>query len=358
MPIHSNSPPAHDTFCIAASAGGMNAIPEVLRGLDDQFPGSIFITQHISSKPRRCYLADLFARETTLECRVVTEECCISPGVAYIASPGMHLIIGQQSVYPSMGPKENFSRPAADPMFRSAAVHHGSSSVGIVLTGYLDDGTAGLASIKQCGGKAIVQDPETAVAPEMPRSAIQYCGVDRVLPIHEIANEMWRLSETEPGPSYEPSEAVLEELKFATSVKSDIAAEQRLGTLSPFMCPDCNGQMWRLDKSPQPRFRCHVGHAHSLQSLQTSHDDVIERQGWSLMRTLRERERLLNEMADHEDMAERREAANDFRERANQCGEQADAVREALQLGDLEMPPPDAGSRRRRSEERSPSAVR
>ncbi|WP_350494732.1 chemotaxis protein CheB [Roseiconus lacunae] len=327
-----DGPRRHDIFCIAASMGGIEAISELLRQIPAEFPGAIFVTQHTSSTSRRIYLAEIFGRHANLPCHLASDGEPFRKGSVYVAVPDHHLLIERDCIRTAIGPKENYARPAADPMFRSAAVHHGGAAVGVVLTGMLDDGSAGLEAIKQCGGKALAQHPETAIAPDMPSNAIRYCDVDGVLPLDGIAAAMSLLAESSAGDSVPPSQTLLTELAFAQSVESNIPAEQRIGQLSPYMCPDCSGQMWQVDQTSLRRFRCHVGHAHTIKSLVEYHSDAAERMGWSMLRTLREKERMIRQLADEEDQKGNTDVAAIYRQQAEAVGQQAALISNAIKL--------------------------
>ncbi|WP_143543956.1 chemotaxis protein CheB [Rhodopirellula sp. MGV] len=332
QPKHDDGSRTHDIYCIAASMGGIEAISSLLADVPSDFPGAIFITQHTSASPRRNYLADIFGRHSNLPCHLAVDGMRFEKGNVYVAVPDRHLLIERATIRTTIGPKENYSRPAADPMFRSAAVHHGGAAVGIVLTGMLDDGAAGLEAIKQCGGKAIAQHPETAVAPDMPSNAIRYCDVDGILPLDGIATAMSVLAQTPAGETVTPSQQLLMELQFAMTVESNISAENRIGKLSPYMCPDCNGQMWRVQDSSIPRYRCHVGHAHTLLSMIEYHGDAAERMGWSMLRTLREKERLLRSLGEEETRLQRDDVAATYRDQADVVGQQAELISKAIKL--------------------------
>ena len=290
----------HNIFVLASSAGGIETLKTIISRLPADFPGSIFITQHTSPLSRKCYLTEILQRYGKLTCVTAEDHQSINPGRIYIAPPDNHLLIRDDHIHTSRGPKENHSRPAADPMFRSAAASHGGRVVGIVLTGYLDDGSSGLLTVKSCGGKTVVQDPLDAIVPDMPTNAMSYTTPDFVAPAAGMATVMCELAATEAGPSNTPSQAVLAELKFIESFNSDIAAEEFLGHLSPFMCPDCNGQLWRSEVDAVPRFRCHVGHGHTMRSLIEAQRDASERSAWATLRTLKEQVATMHLMAEHE----------------------------------------------------------
>lgn len=319
-----------DIVCIAASMGGVQTLPKLLSRLDVDLPATVFITQHIADHGR-CYLADLFASHCRLRCEMATQGAKIDRGRVYVAPPGRHLMMDEHKIRLVNGPRENFSRPAADPMFRSAATTFRGRVTGVVLTGLMQDGTAGVQAIKRCGGKAVVQDPEQAIAPGMPQSARRYCDVDYVLPVEEIGSLINRLVREPAGPMDPPPEDIVRELDFQRTPHSDIASEEVFGELSPFMCPDCNGQLWRSESNGLDRFRCHVGHAHTLVSLVEAHRHSADRQAWSLMRTYAERQRLL------EELAEKIGSDSDWDERecrieAEMVEQQSSLLREAIML--------------------------
>lgn len=321
----------YNVFTIASSAGGLEALTEIASRLPADFPGSIFITQHTSPLNRRCYLTDILDNRSKLKVHTACDNGSFSPSTIYVAPPDRHLLIRDNYTELTYGPRENHTRPAADPMFRSAAVSHGGQAVGIVLTGYLDDGSSGLIAIKACGGKAIVQDPDDASVPDMPLNAISYVSPDYIQPVAEIAETMCRLANANAGVSIPPSEEVLLELEYARSFKSDIAAEERLGELSPYMCPDCDGQMWRSKVDPVPRFRCHVGHAHTLRSLGAAQTEVIEKSAWSTFRLLQEQVRTFRQMAEHEREFGRFDMAKDYDRRAALAERRSTSIRDSFE---------------------------
>jgi two-component system chemotaxis response regulator CheB len=176
-------------------------------------------------------------------------------------------------------------------------VSHGTEAIGVVLTGQMDDGTAGLRAIKDCGGVAIVQDPETAAEAEMPRSALQNVDVDHCVPLHDIPSLLQRLVGVSP-PRMRP--AVPEEVVREVSINrgaSTMEDLQHLASPSPLTCPDCGGGLWEMKDTKPLRYRCHTGHAYSSLSLSRAQKDSSEHALWSSVRALREREMLLRRMA-------------------------------------------------------------
>jgi two-component system chemotaxis response regulator CheB len=195
------------------------------------------------------------------------------------------------------GARENRYRPAIDPIFRSAAVTHGPSVIGIVLTGMLDDGTAGLIAIKRCGGVTVVQDPKEAAYPEMPQSAINNLKVDHCVPVAEMVRLLEKLTREPHGKRKVIPQDIRTEALIAERVLSDVAQVNGLGKQVPYNCPNCGGVLWQIDKPDVERYRCHTGHSYTAASLLTSQTEKIEETLWTSLRMFEERKNLLNNMA-------------------------------------------------------------
>jgi two-component system chemotaxis response regulator CheB len=224
----------------------------------------------------------------------------IERGTLYVAPPDRHMLVENGRIRLTCGAKEHHTRPAVDPLFRSAALAFGARVIGIVLTGRLDDGAAGLQAIKQCGGVAIVQDPADAEYPDMPRSAMQSVEIDRCVPLASMARTLMQLLE-EPLPERTPPPATVERLAKEMSVSqgTDNAIEKlsALGAPSTFTCPDCEGVLWEIANAEPPRFRCHTGHAYSLRSFVESQALGAEDAIWGALRALQVREVALRRLA-------------------------------------------------------------
>jgi two-component system, chemotaxis family, protein-glutamate methylesterase/glutaminase len=182
----------HDLIVIGASAGGVEVLITLVHTLPAHFPASIFVVQHISAlKPSM--LPTLLCRAGPLCAFHPIDHALIEQQLIYVAPPDCHLLVEVGQIRLSKGLKEKWSRPAIDPLFRSAAHAYGPRVVGVILTGALDDGTAGLLAVKRSGGVAIVQDPDSALYPAMPRSAVSSVTVDYTVPLSGIAPLLVRL---------------------------------------------------------------------------------------------------------------------------------------------------------------------
>jgi two-component system chemotaxis response regulator CheB len=205
-------------------------------------------------------------------------------------------------------------------MFRSAARAYGERVVGVVLSGQLDDGAAGLAAIKMAGGMAIVQDPEEATAPEMPTMAIQYNQVDCVLPVAKIAELISSLSsEKLPLPDAQEAHGMSDEM--------EVNDENREGDPSVFACPDCHGVLWEVQEGKLLRYRCRVGHAYTAEALNIAMSEASEDSLWVAMRTLEEKTALLRRLAQRSGQIMKRQ----YTEQADAYKHHADEIRRMLQ---------------------------
>jgi two-component system chemotaxis response regulator CheB len=183
---------SRDIIVVGASAGGVEALQQLAASLPADFPGSLFVSVHFPEHGTSA-LPQILARAGPLPALHARDGEPITPGKIYIAPPDHHLLLSRHGVRVVHGPKENGNRPAIDPMFRSAAIAFGPRVIGVVMTGNLDDGTSGLAVIKRRGGKAVVQDPDDALFPSMPRSAIEHVGVDCVVPARMMGGALAQL---------------------------------------------------------------------------------------------------------------------------------------------------------------------
>jgi two-component system, chemotaxis family, protein-glutamate methylesterase/glutaminase len=321
----------NDIVVIGASAGGIDAIRTILAALPPDFPGSIFIVVH-TSPDAPGVLHTIFGRSSPLAVVVPENEERIVPGRVYVARPDHHLIIEPGRVRLTRGPKENRFRPAVDPLFRSAAQTYGPRVVGIILSGGLDDGTSGLWTVKQLGGTAIVQDPEEAWAPSMPQSAIHNVRVDHVLRVAEIAPLLERLA-TAPADAMEGDRVVPEDVRIEIDIAKENNAREagvlKLGNPSKYACPECHGVLLQVKDAVPPRFRCHTGHAYTLETLLADMDEAIEDALWNAIRALEERVMLIRHAATHAgDVHEGN--GDDLVSRADETQRRADLVRQAV----------------------------
>jgi two-component system chemotaxis response regulator CheB len=289
---------SNELFAVAigASAGGVDALLRIATALPPAFPAIVLVTQHIGT--HASLLPDLMRARGPNHAMHPQDGDQPLPGTIYIAPPDHHMMIGNGRIRLFRGPKENHSRPAIDPMFRSVAMAFRSRAIGIVLTGQLDDGTVGLRAIKECGGIAIVQDPASAPEPSMPRHALANVDVDLCLQLEEIVPAVMGIVARETPQA--ALAAIPETLQREQMVHDGVEPMQNhtaIARPSTFTCPDCGGGLWEMKETPPLRYRCHTGHAYTAQSLVHAQTETTEYSLWSSVRALHEKEMLLRRLA-------------------------------------------------------------
>lgn len=281
---------------IGASAGGINPLKTIVEGLPASFQAAIFVVIHVGEGIGPTGFPQVLQMIGPLPTSDAEDGEPIVPGRIYIAKPDFHLTLEPGRVRVRYGPRENLTRPAINPLFRSAADAYGPRVTGVILSGWLDDGVAGLASIKERGGLAIVQDPATAACPEMPRAALQYIRADYILPPNEISDVLAQVASTRREIPQEVSVPMTRELIRIT-------------------CPDCRGPLWVEKRGDLGEYRCRVGHAFSPRVLAQEHITTVERSLWAAIVALEESADIA-ESVSGERVAEGLESARQRREEA------------------------------------------
>jgi len=243
---------------IGTSSGGYAALRTVLAALPADFPAPICVVQHIGA--HRTHLAEKLAEVSTLPVAWARDGEALKPGRVYVAPPDQHLLVEQDRIELTRGPRENFARPAIDPLFRSIAPL-GERAIGVLLTGRLNDGTSGLYEIKRHGGTAVVQNPASAEYPDMPRSALNHVDVDHCVDIENLAALLAALATRSARPAPQPGRTAME-----TSSQSPVAGTA-LERVSAFVCPECGGATRRVDLGALATYACHIGHRFTAESL-------------------------------------------------------------------------------------------
>jgi two-component system chemotaxis response regulator CheB len=315
---------------IGASAGGVEAISRVVSDLPRDLHASVLVVLHISRG--RSYLPEILTRAGRLPACHPEDGQTLEYGRIYVAPPDHHIIVESGKVRVAHSASENGVRPAVDPLVRSAARVYGGRVIGVILTGTLDDGTAGIAAVREAGGVTIVQDPEEALAPGMPRSAIASGKVDHVVALRDIAMLIGALVE-EDAPSRLPSG----EHPHLRPMEPDLAAmplavrgTDRPGIPSVFSCPECHGTLWESDEHGVLRFRCRVGHVYSPESMIAAQTDEVDRALWVALRTLEERAAMSYRLAERGRERNQRWVDQAFTQRARETEEEMRRIRDLL----------------------------
>ena len=317
---------------IGTSAGGIEALKTLLGKLPADLAAFPLAVIHIASSSPRM-LPELLSKPGQLRCVHPCQGESLQRGRFYLAPPDQHMLVdARETIRLSHGPKENRARPAIDPLFRSAALAFGPEVIGVILTGNLDDGTAGLLAVKRSGGTTVIQDPADAVAPSMPSSAARHVQIDHKVPLSKMGPLLVQLSKEKPkAERFVMPDRLKLEAEIAADEKAvlheDIA---KIGDPSVFTCPDCHGTLLRIRDEQLLRFRCHTGHAFTGQSLVTSLNESTEDAIWGAVRALQEGAMLLQHLAQHALDAGQDHEAKSLDREAQKKREQAALVRGSL----------------------------
>jgi two-component system chemotaxis response regulator CheB len=282
---------------VGTSDGGLEALDQLVGALPTDLPASIFIVQHMAPHNSGEPLLRRLSRHKAFRPKLAEHGERFKPGRIYIAPPDNHLLVKTTTMLVTKGARENRHRPGIDPLFRSAAVAHGPRVIGIVLTGMLDDGTAGLIAIKRCGGVTVVQDPRDAAYSGMPLSALDNSHVDSCVSLADMGRLVTTLVSQRPGRRKAIPSDVRTEAAIAERVLSDVSQVNGLGDQVPFNCPGCGGVLWEVDSAGDKRYRCHTGHSYTGSTLLASQSEKIEEMLWISLRMFEERKNLLMSMS-------------------------------------------------------------
>lgn len=326
--------PRHDIIVIGASIGGLEALQSLLPGLRRDTPAALFVVWHMSADSIGL-LPELLGPLCPLPIANARDGEPIQFGRVYVAPPDQHLLVESGHVRLTRGPKENRFRPAIDPLFRSAATAFGPRVVGVILSGALDDGTAGLWSIKDRGGVAVVQDPMDAFQPSMSHSALRHVAADHVATARELGPLLSDLAQrpVAEGGAAKVSDQLHIETQIAMEGNALEAGVMQLGRLSPFTCPECHGTLLQVNDQTMLRFRCHTGHAFSAASLFAEVAETIEESLWNTIRAIEERVMLLQHVSRHAQQTGDNATSEQLMAQAREAEQQGQLVRLALMRG-------------------------
>ncbi|MGB3205968.1 MAG: chemotaxis protein CheB [Crinalium sp.] len=322
--------PDHKIIVIGASAGGVEALITLVKKLPPEFPAAIFIVLHIPPHGTSV-LPTILSRAGKLKAIHPHDRQVIKSGQIYVAPPNYHLLIKPGYITLACGPKENGHRPAVDPLFRTAARVYGSKVIGVILSGSLDDGTAGLMAIKMRGGVAVVQNPKEAMFSGMPTSAVENVAVDYIMPLSGIPSLLAELvnqpitKEEQPMPDEMEIESDIAELEINALHQHD-----RPGEPSGFACPACGGSLWEIQEGNLLRFRCRTGHAFSSGTLLAEQSEALEEALWIALRALEESSALAARLAEKARDRQHLKSAERFEQQSQDAQMRANVIREAL----------------------------
>jgi two-component system chemotaxis response regulator CheB len=307
--------PKHDIVVIGSSAGGVQALRELVGSFQNNLTASIFIVQHLAPD-HLSFLPEILSKNGPLPAVHPKDGELIRQGTIYVALPDHHLIIDHDRILVKRGPKENNFRPSIDALMRSAAYWYGPSVIGVVLTGYLNDGTSGLWSVRQFGGTTIVQDPADAAHPDMPRNVMEYIDVNYSLPLAKIGELINTLTQKPVHTSPQTDKLLQTRMK----AEIEVAAQQNalskginhMGEKTDLTCPECGGALVGIEEGATIRYRCHTGHGFSSAALWAGIAETVETKLWQTLRSMEEGILFLEQAATRCEMQGNRAATNEL----------------------------------------------
>ncbi|MFD1613067.1 chemotaxis protein CheB [Sphingomonas tabacisoli] len=332
-----------DIIVIGGSAGSGGVLQQIMADLPGDMPASLFVATHVPSQSSG-YLADMLDRAGPLPVRQAIDGQPIERGHVYVAVPDRHLLLDDGTIRLGNGPRENMTRPAIDPLFRSAALSYGARAVGVVLSGMLNDGASGLWAIKSCGGTAVVQHPIDARADQMPLAALEAVSVDEVGSADDIGQILTRIAASEAGEDRPPPEGLQLEVEIAAGRRLGADTLRRIADPSALSCPNCQGVLSEIRNGKPLRYRCQTGHAVTAERLVAANDEVSQAMRIAL-RVMEERVTLVTRMAQDARQTGREAVAELYEARAEEYTNYAQVLRTAAvrslqmshQVGDENM---------------------
>lgn len=312
-------------LAIGASAGGIPALRMLVSGLRPSISAPVLVVLHIGA--HQSNLPALLSAAGPLPAKHAKDGEAITPGRIYVAPPDRHMLVtGDGRLLLTRGPKENWARPAIDPLFRSAAEYYGSNAIGVVLTGKLNDGTLGLFEIKRRGGITVVQNPEEAAYPDMPRSAVTHVEADYCVALEDMPKLLMKLVAAKKG-----KETAMPITDSPSDIgQAAIANGETFNRPVAITCPDCGGALRRLEAGSMIKFACHIGHTYTAEIMATAQFEDTEKLMRAAIRSLNERAEFCRQIADHNRLADPK-ASTAWQAAGKQSQERAYALRDLVE---------------------------
>lgn len=287
---------------IGASAGGLQAVTELMAQVTEEMDASIFVVLHTPNYAYGHLILQRLQKNSIFTCKLAEQDEKIKSKHLYLAIPDHHLILKKGKIILGRGPVENRWRPSIDVLFRSAAVAYDGQVIGVILTGFLEDGASGMQAIKECGGTCIIQDPVEAEYPDMPQAVLRLVEVDYCTSLQQIAIILQEKTKNGVETNHPIPQRIQREADIAERVAIGIDEVESLGgARSPYSCPECGGSLWQMKDGDITRYRCYTGHMFSSEELHEAKRKELEDTFWVALRVLEERRNLLTRMAEEED---------------------------------------------------------
>lgn len=318
-----------DIIAVGGSLGAVDAVKQLCSDLPPDFLATMLIVIHVGAEGNNL-LAGIFDAHSPITVTTANEGEPLERGRAYVAPADHHLLVIDNELRLGRGPRENMARPAIDPLFRSVGIAYGSRAIAVVLTGLLNDGAAGLADIKRCGGITVVQSPTDAFAADMPWGALKASDVDYRAPLSEMAGLLVKLAGEEAGPTPKIPDDIKTEVEIALGRRADSEVLARFADPVPLSCPACGGVLSQV-KRPPLRFRCQVGHSYTAEALATEKEGTVDEAVRVALRIMEERAVLTEKLAEDARRSGRQAAANSYDERVDESRAYAEVLRRAIE---------------------------
>ena len=305
-----------DIIVIGASMGGFHALRDLISEFPKDLKAAVLVVLHIPSE-HKSFLAETFGKNAKIPVLAAKDHLEIKNGHVYIAVPDFHLLIKSKRIELSHGPRHNLHRPAVDTLFYSAATAYGPRVIGVILTGALDDGTAGLMEVKRHGGVSVIQDPSDAVNPSMPASARDCVPIDHCVPLSKMAELLVTLAG--------------QPVKMSSLAAAKKMPKPNEPELSTHICPECNGPMWAIEAGNLLHFHCRIGHAFSGQSLLVEKNMALETALWSAVNALKDKSNIAGQLLSLlKKSKSKSETPQYYREQIESADYYSDQLREIL----------------------------
>jgi two-component system chemotaxis response regulator CheB len=315
---------------VGASAGGITPLSELMGQLQPEMNAAVFVVLHLSNTGIGTFLKDKIQRYSRLPCHIAANGVPFEKGHIYVAPPDFHLIVKENVMFTTSGPPESRWRPSIDILFRSAAVAHGERVIGTILTGLLDDGTAGMIAIANCGGTTIVQDPEEAQYPDMPLSVLQVMEVNHVSKLETMGSIISDVVKTKIIKGLPIPDELRMEAGIAERTASNITETMPLGKHSVYSCPDCGGGLWERKDNGLTTYRCYTGHKYTEPELYRQQNKKLETALWISVRMMEEKRNLLLKLCDQDRARGYTKLSSDYLQRADEFAQYIRTMKEVL----------------------------
>jgi two-component system chemotaxis response regulator CheB len=319
-----------DIIAIGGSLGAVDAVKLLCRDLPSDIAAAMFIVIHVGAEGNN-FLAEIFDARSPVSFSTAVDGEPLRRGHAYVAPADHHLLVIDNHIKLGRGPRENMARPAIDPLFRSVGVSFGPRTIAVVLTGLLNDGAAGVADVKRCGGITVVQSPNDALAPDMPWGALSATDIDYRAPLSDLASLLVQLASEEAGPTPDVPADIKTEVQIALGRQADSYVTAQFADPVAISCPACGGVLSQVKRWPPLRFRCQVGHSYTAEALATEKEDTVDEAMRVALRIMEERAVLTEKMAEDARRSGRAAAADSYNQRVNESRSYAEILRQAIE---------------------------